>query len=68
LVYEDVRARPYFQFVDFEAAHVNRFTADISIPEMHDRIIVGVARRLNVPLLTSDIVIDANMAAHEFVW
>jgi PIN domain nuclease of toxin-antitoxin system len=29
--------------------------ADQAVPEMHDRIIVGVARRLNAPLLTRDV-------------
>jgi PIN domain nuclease of toxin-antitoxin system len=30
------------------------FEADQAVPEMHDRIIAGVARRLNAPLLTRD--------------
>jgi predicted nucleic acid-binding protein len=30
------------------------FEADQAVPEMHDRIIAGVARRLSAPLLTRD--------------
>ncbi len=30
------------------------FDRDSDVPEMHDRIIVGLARRLNAPLITSD--------------
>jgi PIN domain nuclease of toxin-antitoxin system len=33
---------------------------DQAVPEMHDRLIVGVARRLNVPLLTRDAQIVAS--------
>ncbi|MGI8884189.1 MAG: hypothetical protein ACR2IA_08090 [Pyrinomonadaceae bacterium] len=33
---------------------------DLVVPEMHDRIIVGVARRLSVPCLTCDTKIIAS--------
>jgi PIN domain nuclease of toxin-antitoxin system len=36
------------------------FDRDSAAPEMHDRIIVGVARRLNLPLLTCDTSIVAS--------
>jgi PIN domain nuclease of toxin-antitoxin system len=36
------------------------FDNDLAVPEMHDRIIVGLARRLNAPLLTVDKAIVAS--------
>lgn len=46
--------QPYFHFVTFEPSQVLEFDQDSSVPEMHDRIITGVARRLGAPLLTTD--------------
>jgi hypothetical protein len=43
-----------FRFVDFKATDVLQFDALLAIPEMHDRIVVGVARALGLPLLTRD--------------
>lgn len=43
-----------FRFVDFKATDVLQFDALSAIPEMHDRIVVGVARALGLPLLTRD--------------
>jgi PIN domain nuclease of toxin-antitoxin system len=43
-----------FRFVDFTATDVLQFDALSAIQEMHDRIVVGVARALGLPLLTSD--------------
>ena len=42
-----------FHFVPFEAEQVLDFEHDQSL-EMHDRIIVGVARRFGIPCLTRD--------------
>lgn len=53
-VYRDIKNRPEFMIVPLEADDVLDFDRDSSIPEMHDRIIVGLARRLNAPLLSSD--------------
>jgi PIN domain nuclease of toxin-antitoxin system len=53
-VYADLRARSYFSFVAFMPEDVPDFDRDAAIPEMHDRIIAGLARRLTVPLVTSD--------------
>jgi hypothetical protein len=49
-----------FLVVPLEANDVLDFDRDEMIPEMHDRIIVGLARRLNVPLITSDGIISAS--------
>jgi PIN domain nuclease of toxin-antitoxin system len=43
-----------FRFVDFTATDVLRFDELSAIPEMHDRIIAGVAHTLGLPLLTRD--------------
>jgi len=57
-VFSEVISKPFLRFVAFEHSHVLEFTKDTAVPEMHDRIIVGVARRLGAPLLTADIAIS----------
>jgi predicted nucleic acid-binding protein len=58
---------PHFRLIAFEASHVLDFAGDDAVPEMHDRIIAGLARRLQAPLLTSDArIINAGVA--EVVW
>lgn len=52
--YQQLKAKPYFRFVHFEADHVLDFDIDRAIPEMHDRIIAGLARRIGAPLVTVD--------------
>lgn len=56
---QELKNKPYFRFVNFEADHVLDFEKDSSVPEMHDRIIAGLARRIDAPLLTSDPLIKA---------
>lgn len=53
-VFYRLRSSPYIRFIAFEAEHVLDFSLDVNVPEMHDRIITGLARRLGAPLLTSD--------------
>jgi PIN domain nuclease of toxin-antitoxin system len=53
-LYEDLISKPFIQFMPFDHTHIPYFLHDRVIPEMHDRIIAGVARRLNAPLITSD--------------
>ncbi len=43
-----------FVLLPFEPEDVLDFDLDQAIPEMHDRMIAGSARRLNVPCLTRD--------------
>ena len=57
--YRGLRAKPYFRFVHFKADHVLDFDRDATVPEMHDRIIAGLAERIGAPLLTSDPLIGA---------
>lgn len=53
-----------FVFVPFAAQEVFDFDQDNAVSEMHDRIIVGVARRLSAPLLTQDKnIVDSNVVA-----
>jgi len=53
-VIEDLLETPHFQFVPFTPSHVLDFLKDDDIPEMHDRMIAGLATRLRSPLLTHD--------------
>lgn len=45
---------PQFVLLPFEPEDVTDFDLDKMIPEMHDRMIAGAARRLNIPCLTRD--------------
>lgn len=49
-----------FEFVPFLPGDVLDFAADAGVPEMHDRMIVGVARRLGVPCITRDLAITSS--------
>lgn len=49
-----LRSSGQFIFVPFEGADTLDFAADDAVPEMHDRIIVGVARRLGATCLSLD--------------
>lgn len=53
-VFHHLQSSPFIRFIAFEAEHVLEFDVDKEVPEMHDRIITGLARRLHAPLLTSD--------------
>ncbi len=56
-----------FEFVSFKAEDVDDFTIDAAVPEMHDRIIVGVARRLSAGCLTRDAkIVDSKIV--RIVW
>jgi PIN domain nuclease of toxin-antitoxin system len=58
-VYTTIQSKPFFRFLPFDHQHVADFDRDSAVPEMHDRIIAGVARRLGVPLISSDPLITA---------
>ena len=49
-----------FVFVPFQAEDTLDFNTDQIIPEMHDRIIVGVARRLSATCISRDQQISAS--------
>lgn len=59
-LYHELEAKPYFRFAPFHADDVLDFEHDLPVPEMHDRIIIGLARRLSAPLITSDPLIIAS--------
>lgn len=59
-LYADLVDKPYLRFLPVNHAHVLSFTQDAAVPEMHDRIIAGVARRLGAPLITADPLITAS--------
>jgi len=52
--FQQMKTKPYFRFVPLTADAILHFKRDSAVPEMHDRIIAGLARRLNAPLITSD--------------
>ena len=51
--YIDLKARAYFHLVDYRADEVIDLDKNAGL-EMHDRMIVALARRLIAPLITSD--------------
>ena len=53
-VYTEIRSQPQFQFVIFSPDDVLDFIVNDSVVGMHDRIIAGLARKLNLPLITKD--------------
>ncbi len=63
-IYNALSSSTYFIFVPFYANEVLDFDRDFNVPEMHDRIITGVARRLNASLVTSDPLIKSSGIAH----
>lgn len=63
-LYHPLAAAPHIRFVAFRGEDVEQFDSLNGIPEMHDRIIAGVARRLGVPCLTRDpLVINSGLVA-----
>ncbi len=56
-----------FQFVNFQASDVRQFDRLAAVPEMHDRIIVGVALARNCPCLTRDVSIT-NSGLVRVIW
>lgn len=61
--YAALKTKSYFLLVDFNPDAVLDFGKDSAVPEMHDRIIAGLARRLGVPLITVDPLITAAKVA-----
>jgi hypothetical protein len=53
-VLKNLRSNSQFSFVSFRATEVLDFDTDKAVPEMHDRIITGVARRKQAACLTID--------------
>jgi predicted nucleic acid-binding protein len=56
-----------FVLLPFEAVDVLAFEANAAVPEMHDRMIAGVAKRLQIPCLTCDKQI-VNSGLVQVVW
>jgi hypothetical protein len=53
-LYSQLKAKPYFRFINFAADDVVEFDQDAAVAEMHDRIIAGLARRIGASLITID--------------
>ncbi|MGH9832791.1 MAG: type II toxin-antitoxin system VapC family toxin [Blastocatellia bacterium] len=56
-----------FVFVPLEASDVLDFDSHAAVPEMHDRMIAGVAKRLGLPCITRDLQI-ANSGLVSTIW
>ena len=65
--FDELEKGPQFILTPMNAEDILDFEKDLSVSEMHDRMIVGVARRLGVPLLTADRNITASGLV-EIVW
>jgi len=65
--YDRLRQSGQFVFVAFVPEDILDFDVDAAVPEMHDRIIVGVARRLGAACLSLDpYIVDSGLA--QVVW
>jgi PIN domain nuclease of toxin-antitoxin system len=58
-VLSDLKNKSAYRIVPLQPHDILDFDQDAAVPEMHDRIIAGLARRLSAPLLTSDAAIVA---------
>jgi predicted nucleic acid-binding protein len=65
--YDRLRQSGQFVFVAFVPEDILDFDVDAAVPEMHDRIIVGVARRLGAACLSLDPYI-VNSSLAQVVW
>ncbi len=59
-VYSEIKSQPQFDFVTMSTDDIMDFMLVKTVPSIHDRIIVGHARRLRVPLITNDRTIQAS--------
>jgi PIN domain nuclease of toxin-antitoxin system len=65
--FQKIKQSSQFILMSFEAEDVLDFDNDSDVKEMHDRMIVGVARRLSIPLLTKDInITESNLV--KIIW
>jgi predicted nucleic acid-binding protein len=66
-VYQKLKVSPFFRFVPFKPDQILDFDRDASVPEMHDRIIAGLPRRVGAPLIASDpLIVQPNIV--QTVW
>lgn len=63
--YGQLATHPAYRLVGVSPADIADVDRDSHIPEMHDRILAGLARRLACPIITRDQVI---MSAVDTVW
>lgn len=66
-VYHEIRSAAQFILLPFEADDALGFDRAAAVPEMHDRMIVVAAQRMNAPVLTADPVI-AGSGLVRVVW
>ena len=63
VIFKRLAESPAFEMVPFHPADVLDFAANAAITELHDRMIAGLARRLDAPLITLDPIITASRVA-----
>jgi len=66
-VCREIRSAAQFALLPFEADDALSFDQCAAVPEMHDRMIVVAARRMNAPVLTADPMI-ADSGLVRVVW
>ena len=66
-LFDAIETAEQFEFIDFKAIDVLDFGGLAEIGEMHDRMIVAVAKKLNAPCLTKDKMITES-GLIETVW
>lgn len=66
-LYSDIKSKPFFQIVDYDADEVLNFDVNAAVPEMHDRMIVGLAKQLGAPLITVDSLITGSKLV-DIIW
>ena len=65
--FQELESNRNFILLAFEPGEVLDLDRDFAVPEMHDRLIAGVSRRLNAPCITKDQrITDSNLV--ETIW
>jgi predicted nucleic acid-binding protein len=66
-VYHNLKNASFFRLLPMIPEEILEFDNLNAIPEMHDRLIAGVAKRLDAPLLTNDRLIEQSKLVR-IVW
>lgn len=64
---QEVVDTPFFELIPFNPHDTIQSDELAAVPEMHDRIIAGLAVRLGVPLISSDLVVTGSQLVR-IVW
>ena len=65
--FSNLKTQSHFLLVPFDPDDVIDFDSDSAVPEMHDRIIAGLARRMQATLLTNDLeIVNSGVVSTEW--